>query len=411
MSLASKLAKLVEEPDDLALYELVHRIKRGTKDIKKTKDFIKKSPALAVWNAFVAEDGFATRLVDPLVAAMARKLAKVRHAVVCLYDKVKVRHEVVDSIDLLLLLRDLVRDDVDARAFYQQMFDHILVDELQDTDPLQAEVILFLSETTPRATRWQDVVVGAGRLTLVGDPKQSIYRFRRADVGMYDRVRTQVKQSDHVDVTLTANFRSVPELIAWANERFPMILGTSDERQFDPDTGEVFHRAQVSTAVRSGPPAVHHLPYGFADGEPRNAPEARKLEGEALAAYMRWLVDHSGLQVRDDDSQPRPLRWGDIAVLALVTTNVRYLADALDRNHAPYAISGGTLFTSDPLHRQFVLGLRAIADRNDGVAEAALLRPPFFAIDLLDLLRDDNASRARRVRRPAHFSRRPASVA
>ncbi len=330
-----------------------------------------------MWNAFVAANGAADQLMNPLVAAMARKLARTRHAVCRLYGKVKARREVVDSIDLLLVLRDLVRDDRKARAFYQGMFDHILVDELQDTDPLQAEIVLFLSEDAPNAARWQDVVVGRGRLTLVGDPKQSIYRFRRADVGMYDRMREQVKAVDHVDVTLTANFRSVPRLIEWANQRFPAVLGVSpDGREFDPDSGQVYHRPQVAARAASGGLPVHHLPYAFADGKEHPAGEARALEAAALAAYLRHL-----------NAQAR-IKWSDVAVLALVTTNVHYLSRALDDHHVPHSMSGGTLFTTDPLHRQFVLGLRAIADRNDGVAEAALFRPPFFAIDLLDLVRD-----------------------
>jgi len=118
-ALARRLTELLDEPDDIALYELVRRIEGGRDSIKKSKDFVKKSPALAVWNAFVAEKGSAEKLVNPLVAAMARKLARIRHAVCRLYAKVKARREVVDSIDLLLVLRDLVRDDRDARAFYQ----------------------------------------------------------------------------------------------------------------------------------------------------------------------------------------------------------------------------------------------------------------------------------------------------
>ncbi len=424
VSLATRLRELLDEPDDLALYELVDRIKRGGKEIKKTKDFVKKSNELAVWNAFAGDDGFGKRLIDPLVAAMARSLANTRHAVVRLYDKIKARHETLDSIDLLLALRNLLRDDFEARGFYQEMFDHILVDELQDTDPLQAEIVLFLSELKPVANRWQDVVVGPGRLTLVGDPKQSIYRFRRADVGMYDRLRSLVAQGAHVDVTLSANFRSVPYLIDWANARFADILGTSSDRHFDPETGQVFHQPQLSADARGGEPPVHHVPYALSNGEAANAPEARRVEGEALAAYLGWLVERSGLEVRDPDSdRRRSVRWSDIAVLALTTTNLRCLFDALDRTNSPYAMAGGVLFTSDPLHRQFVLGLRAIADRNDGVAEAALLRPPFFAIDLLDLVRDkvkagdDCAKRGAEARawlretRRQRFSRTPGQTA
>ena len=68
-------------------------------------------------------------------------------------------------------------------------FTHIFVDEFQDTDPLQAEIVLLLSGADPAVARWQDVTPAPGKLFVVGDPKQSIYRFRRADVGIYQAVK------------------------------------------------------------------------------------------------------------------------------------------------------------------------------------------------------------------------------
>ena len=86
--------------------------------------------------------------------------------------------------------------------------------------------------------------------------------------------------------------------------------------------------------------------------------------------------------------QPRRVQYGDIAVLAVSTWNLPLLFEHLDAEDVPYASRGGRLFLADPLSRQFLLGLRALADRDDGVAEAALLRPPFFAVGLGDLLRE-----------------------
>ncbi|MCX5746413.1 MAG: UvrD-helicase domain-containing protein [Proteobacteria bacterium] len=420
--LEESLQSLQTEADPLVLYELVARIASGKKRFKKTKHFAKKSVAKAAFEAFT--DQHAEQLSSPLRAVMARRLARTRHAVIVLYERIKARHEVLDSVDLLLALRNLLRDDLGARGFYQGRFDHLLVDELQDTDPLQAEIVLYLAEHAPLATRWQDVVVGPGRLTLVGDPKQSIYRFRRADIGMYEQIRTQIARFDHVPITLAANFRSVPELIAWGNDRFSAILGLSATAVFDPATGQVFHQPQQPARASLGTPPVHALSYRFPDGEPAKVGPARALEGEAIAAYLHWLVSASGREILDPDTHvSRPIRWGDIAVLALVTSNLPHLFTALDVRDVPYAMSGGVLFTSDPLHRQFVLGLRAIADRNDGVAEAALLRPPFFAIDLLDLVReralatDEPAARATAARnwvqelRRDRFARSPGQTA
>src|SRR5207237_778037 len=96
-------------------------------------------------------------------------------------------HEVVDYLDLLIKLRNLLRDDPQARRFYQDLFDHVFVDEFQDTDPLQCEIVFFLCEAGARARSWDTAQLTPGKLTIVGDPKQSIYRFRRADIAMYGR--------------------------------------------------------------------------------------------------------------------------------------------------------------------------------------------------------------------------------
>ena len=87
-----------------------------------------------------------------------------------MYERVKARHRAVDPVDLLLRLRDLLRDRLDIRAQYQALFDHVLVDEFQDTDPLQAEIVLHLSEDGAKAAGWREVSLVPGKLTIVGTP-------------------------------------------------------------------------------------------------------------------------------------------------------------------------------------------------------------------------------------------------
>ena len=108
----------------------------------------------------------------------------------------KTRHRRLDQLDLLVKLRDLLVANLEVRGEFQRLFDHVFVDEFQDTDPLQAEIILLPVRARARRRRWDQVVLRPGALTLVGDPKQSIYRFRRADVAMYDRVRQVVAAQD-----------------------------------------------------------------------------------------------------------------------------------------------------------------------------------------------------------------------
>ena len=150
---------------------------------------------------------------------------RLRAVVLQVYVQVQARHRSVDHVDLVLRLRDLLRDVPSIRREAQQLFDHIFVDEFQDTDPLQAELIVFLAADPSRADErdWEALLehLAPGKLFVVGDPKQSIYRFRRADIDIYNEVRGRLGGSDGRDiVALTTNFRSVPALCDWANDVF-----------------------------------------------------------------------------------------------------------------------------------------------------------------------------------------------
>ncbi len=400
---AEILAGVRNLEDPIALYRslgLQLRRRSPKSDAQKGRDFGGDAAAWRVWKLYSKADGklrptpLRNDLRAPLERWMASRLVRLFPVVKALYEKVKARHRQLDQLDLLFKLRTLLKDNREVRAEFQGMFDHIFVDEFQDTDPLQAEIVLFLCERGPVAARWEDVRLAGGKLTVVGDAKQSIYRFRRADVAMYDRVLRVIAKTPLLEVRLSANFRSVPPLIDWFNDRFARILRESQDA-FDPVTGRVFHQPLARGRDVPGPPSVHVLNLAFSDGEKHNADDYRSLEGRALARYLRWLTETDDVRILDPfDERLRKVRYGDIAVLAASTWSLPHLFQPLDEEGIPYASRGGVLFLKDPLHRQFLLGLRAIADRDDGVAMAALLRPPFFAVDPADLLREQVATRA-----------------
>ncbi|NUP07969.1 MAG: UvrD-helicase domain-containing protein [Polyangiaceae bacterium] len=352
-------------------------------------------------------------LLAPLARWLATRLVRLFPVVVALYEKVKAKHQAVDSVDLLIKLRDLLARNLDVRGRYQVLFDHVFVDEFQDTDPLQAEIILYLCEKTPIATTAADVELADGKLTLVGDPKQSIYRFRRADIAMYQSVRSKVASRPHRAVQLSANFRSTPPLIDWFNERFEALLGAPPkpgEAAFSPETGGVAYQ-KLQYGRRDGQSVSIHVVSFEPNTETPSAADYRALEAEVLARYLRWLIA-SGFEVLDPVSRERrAVTYADVAILALETTNLKILFPELDAVGVPHAARGGKLFLQDPLHRQFLLGLRAISDREDGVAQAALFRPPFFALEVADLVSNTPAAagakeivtelRAKRLGRPA----------
>src|SRR5688572_15803434 len=151
-----------------------------------------------------------------------------------LYEELKMRGGALDFLDLLLKARDLVKGDATVRRGFQRRFSHIFVDEFQDTDPLQAEILLLLAASDPEQTDWRAVSPVPGRLFIVGDPKQSIYRFRRADVGIYREVCRRLESCGARLVALTTSFRSTPGIQACVNAAFEPIM-TGDEFTLQAD--------------------------------------------------------------------------------------------------------------------------------------------------------------------------------
>ena len=411
--LAQALKALKRVDDPVEIWTTLDGLTRGPiwsrGDTRKKNEFPDADQAWRLWNLYLKgnpkEDppqlSLEKRLLAPLHQWMALRLVRLFPVVTELYGQVKARRRQLDQIDLLLRLRDLLANDKETRGYYQSLFDHLFVDEFQDTDPLQAEVVLFLCEAEPKAARWDRVVLQPGKLTLVGDPKQSIYRFRRADIAVYEQVRQHVSSTACLSVTLSTNFRSAAQLIAWVNDRFAAILGVTDPTQplFDAEEGTVRYQPLEPGphADRSKQARVLALPLAISESEEGLAGDYRRLEATALARGLRQLVEAGTTQVLDPiDGQKRPLQYGDIAVLAISTWELDLLFPEFDRYGVPFASRGGTLLLQDPLHRQFILALRGVADRDDGPAQASLFRAPFFAVDLIDLLHERAQSAAER---------------
>ncbi|MDD5088859.1 MAG: UvrD-helicase domain-containing protein, partial [bacterium] len=136
----------------------------------------------------------------------------------------------LDFDDLLICARNMLHGNRAARDYFRRRFDYILVDEFQDTDPLQTEIVFFLSERENRfASSWEEVELDTGKLFIVGDPKQSIYRFRRADLDLYGRVREKIARDGGL-LTIRANFRSESALIAEVNALFGERMRGHDTR-------------------------------------------------------------------------------------------------------------------------------------------------------------------------------------
>ena len=150
------------------------------------------------------------------------------------YERDRKREGRAGYHDLLVWARNLLRDNIDVRDHFRQRYSHILLDEVQDTDPIQMQIAMFLAEDVPegtppesRPTDWRKVTPADGRLFVVGDPKQSIYRFRRADVRQLNVLRGQMNRTP---VHLDQNFRSHSPIIEWVNHLFGGWMGESESQ-------------------------------------------------------------------------------------------------------------------------------------------------------------------------------------
>ena len=137
------------------------------------------------------------------------------------FQKAKHKAALLDFDDLLYMTRDLLRDNAEVRAQLQGRFKFILVDEFQDTDAVQTEIVLLLDEGTP------------GKLFIVGDPKQSIYRFRGADIELYAATRTKLTKRGQV-LEFSQNFRSASTILDWVNETFQKLIQVPADGQYQP---------------------------------------------------------------------------------------------------------------------------------------------------------------------------------
>ena len=274
--------------------------------------------------------------------------------------------------DLLTWARDLLRDHPGVRARAQARWSRIFIDEFQDTDPLQAEIAFYLAARSdvPFPAHWLDAELVPGKLFLVGDPKQSIYRFRRADIALYQKVQQRVGEG----VALVQNFRSVPAVIEFVNYHFGSAMHF--EQDVQPE-----YRALVAEPSRQG----GLWSFGVEKGDGAKQPEIWRREAEDVARSCRVVKD-GGWSVRDKQSgELRPADWQDICVLIPSRTNLRRLERAFESWAVPYRLESGELIVMTQEVRELVSCLRAIDDPSDQVALVATLRSPAFGCSDVEL--------------------------
>jgi ATP-dependent exoDNAse (exonuclease V) beta subunit len=371
--------------------ELTNFEREHERDFKNTGSGALYGPSLdraAVVAARDAARASLARFVGLAEADLAARLREELTPVVEAYEQLKQKAGVLDFVDLLALTRDMLVGDRSVREELQQRYSHLFVDEFQDTDPLQAEILLLLASSDAKESDFKAVKVQHGKLFVVGDPKQSIYRFRRADVMLYQRIKQLLLEQGAALLHLTTNFRSVPSIQACVNVAFSKAMtGSADGSQAD------YVALAEWTPELEGQPGVIALPvpepYGAMGGMTKKAVSASCPE--AVAAFIAWLIRESGWSVHEGGAQV-PVRSRHVCLLFkrfqdFDGDTTKPYVRALEARGVPHMLVGGRSFHD----REEVVALRTALDAvewpTDELAVYATLRGPLLAINDEDLLR------------------------
>jgi len=325
-----------------------------------------------------------------------------RKGVVRGYEELKARAGKLDFLDLLVLTRDLLQRDRAVREGLQRRFSHLLVDEFQDTDPLQADMLLLLAADDPNVVDPASARVIPGKLFLVGDPKQSIYRFRRADVSLYESIKERLLRDGASLVHLRTSFRSAPSIQELVNAAFEPHMRANERRSQAEYVALAPHRPDPTNR-----PTVVALPVPrpYSENDFRSRITSWKIEEslpDAVGAYVEWLVQKSGWRVTErGSSEPVPIEARHVCLLfkrlqSFGTDVTRPYVRALEVRRIPHVLVGGRSFHE----REEVIALRnalaAVEWPDDTMSVYAALHGPFFALS------DDALLAFRHVHRHLH---------
>ncbi|MBL8953422.1 MAG: UvrD-helicase domain-containing protein [Myxococcaceae bacterium] len=351
--------------------------------------------------------------LDDTEAHLAAHLHQDLWPLVKLYEEEKRRSGKLDFFDLLIKLNALLVGDAKVRNELQDRFTHLFIDEFQDTDPLQADILRLLAADDPTVTNPELAIPKPGKLFIVGDPKQSIYRFRRADVALYETIKRRLK-AEVVD--LTTSFRGTPKLQGAINAAFAPVM-------VQEETGTFHTQARYVPLTRSRPdfdgqPCLVALPVPrpYNDYGKVTTWAVDRSYPDAAGAFVDWLVSHSGWKVQDPTArEPKlvPVEARHVCVLfrrfrrGESDVTLEYTR-ALEARGIPHVLVGGRSFHG----REEVLALRnaltAIEWPDDELSIYATLRGPLFALsDDALLAYRETASRGFRLFRRVDVEKLP----
>ncbi|QDT27515.1 ATP-dependent helicase/nuclease subunit A [Gimesia panareensis] len=332
--------------DDLEVYE---QIKEGFSNLREKLTKVSKilSPDPAAFQQ---------------AAEYSLRVLRVTEFIANRYQESKAEKGLLDFDDLLLQTRDLFRRDPQARQRAAAGIEFLMVDEFQDTDPVQSEIV--------RALCGQDLL--NGKLFLVGDAKQSIYRFRRADPEVFHQLRQEIPAEGRLP--LSVNFRSQPAILNFTN----CLFASAMEQYYEPLT-------PFDSEQHSPTPAIEFLFASPDEPEIKGAEALRETEAAWIAARVRQLLEDETPRIwaKNRQTGARELRRvepGDICILFRALSNVALYEKALQQQDLDYYLVGGRAFYAQQEIYDLSNLCQYLDNADDELSLLGILRSPFFSL-------------------------------
>ena len=277
--------------------------------------------------------------------------------------------------DLLIKSSDMLRDFPDVRRYFQNRYKTLLIDEFQDTDPIQVGMTMYLTGEELEEKRWNMITPKEGSLFVVGDPKQSIYGFRRADFSMYKRFKEHMEKSGGKIIELQTNFRAVSSLGQWYNDIFIGLLKDEEQASF----------SKMDAVMPDGDDTLAGVAYYRI--EEKKVGDIYEKEAENLTHLIRYMVERKRIIVRDgmdSSGKPkftsRPIQYRDIMVLAMKKKQLEIIGNSIAKQGILVKMTGAdiTKQTSEFISFSNLIKMLAYPEENAYIHN--VMRGDFFRI-------------------------------
>ncbi len=276
------------------------------------------------------------------------------------YLQLKKERSLLNFQDLMMHTSNLLKENSEVRQYFQEKYRYLLVDEFQDTDPLQAEIMFCLTSEDISEKIWTNCKPKPGSLFVVGDPKQAIYRFRRADVDTYNRVKELIVKNGGEVLQLTTNFRTLDTVTLELNPVFKRHL---------PKV-ETFYQAAYRPLM-----SFHEDPgHSFSGVKLLTVPADYKKKEEVILKDAGTIATSIANMI-EQGHKPK-----DFMVLTRYMDGIAVYAKMIEDMGIPVSISGQVIMGETREFQDLWILLKSFVDPTDEVSFTAVLRSIFFGV-------------------------------